>query len=239
MVERLKSALRNPVSPLVLKAAALAVAIFWLRLGDISFLKLTAFGAVFLFFYLKPSLGIGKFVASAVVLLINIFLAPQVSGPIGFYVNLSLGTLGFLLLGVKNLIFIRRQSAYHLMQLVLMVGLASLFSLGLISQILFFILAFFLFREFYLIMTPEKPELISLVSALEGMLVMQVAWVTSFFPSSFLVSAAFMVLLTFISHDALVNYFKGTFSAKIAWRSLAVFALLALLILSLPVWGFN
>jgi len=239
MAEKLKSVLKNPVSPLVLKATALAIAIFWLRLGDINFLKLTAFGAVFLFFYLKPPLSAGKFVMSALVLVTIITLAPQVSGPIGFYVNLILGILGFLLLGVKNLIFSRRQSAYYLMHLILMVGLASLFSLGLISQILFFILTLFLFREFYLMMTPEKPELITLVSALEGMLVMQVAWVTSFFPSSFLVSAAFMVLLTFISHDALVNYFKDTFSNKIAWRSLAVFALLAALILLLPVWGFN
>ncbi|MEX2054181.1 MAG: hypothetical protein WD883_01410 [Candidatus Colwellbacteria bacterium] len=195
--------------------------------------------AVFLFFYLKPSLGIGKFITSALVLVINIFLAPQVSGPIGLYVNLSLGTLGFLLLGVKNLIFIRRQSAYYLMHLILMVGLASLFSLGLISQIIFFVLAVFLFREFYLMMIPEKPKLISLISALEGMLVMQVAWVTSFFPSSFLVSAAFMVLVTFLSHDALANHFKDTFSAKIAWRSLAVFCLLSILILVLPVWGFS
>ncbi len=239
MAEKLRSVLKNPVSPLVLKATALAVAIFWLRLGDFGFLKLLVFGAVFLFFYLRPSIGAGKFVVSASVLLINIFLAPQVSGLIGFYVNLILGTLGFLLIGVKNLIFTRRQSTYYLMHLTLMVGLASLFSLGLISQIIFFVLSVFLFREFYLTMTPEKPELISLVSVLEGMLVMQVAWVTSFFPTSFLVSAAFMVLLTFLSHDALINYFKGTFSAKLAWRSLAVFGFLALVILALPVWGFS
>jgi len=125
------------------------------------------------------------------------------------------------------------------MHLMLMVGLASLFSLGLISQIIFFILTLFLFREFYQIMIPDRPEIVTLVSVLEGMLIMQTAWATSFFPSSFLVSAAFMVLLTFISHDAIINYFKNTFTTKIAWRSLAVFVLMALLILTLPVWGFS
>ena len=239
MVGKLKSALKSPVSPLALKATFLAVAIFWLRTGDFSFLKLLFFGTLFLFLYLRPALGAAKFAISAFVLGVVIIFAPQVGELIGFYVNLALSALGFLLLGIKNLIFVRRQNLYYLMHLVLMVGLASLFSLGIISPILFFILAFSIFREFYIVMTPEKPELLSLVATLEGMLIMQVAWATSFFPTSFLVSAAVLVLLTFLFHDAILHYFKNTFSRDVATRSITIFIVLASLILILPVWGFR
>src|SRR3989344_2406016 len=103
MVGKLKLALKSPVSPLALRATLLAVAIFWLRTGDFSFLKFLFFGTLFLFLYLKPALGASKFIVSALVLGVAIVFAPQVSGPIGFYVNLSLSTVGFLLLGIKNL----------------------------------------------------------------------------------------------------------------------------------------
>src|SRR3990167_8883052 len=135
MVGKLKSALKSPVSPLALRATILAVAIFWLRTGDFSFLKFLLFGTLFLFLYLKPAIGATRFIVSAIVLGITIIFAPQVSGLIGFYVNLALSTLGFLLLGVKNLIFTKRQNLYYLMHLVSMAGLASLFSLKIISPI--------------------------------------------------------------------------------------------------------
>ena len=239
MVGKLKLALKSPVSPLALRATFLALAIFWLRTGDFSFFKFLLFGTLFIFLYLKPALGATKFIVSAIVLGVVIVFAPQVSELVGFYVNLALSALGFLLLGIKNLIFVRRQNLYYLMHLVLMTGLASLFSLHLIASIPFFVLVFFLFREFFTVMTPEKPELLSLVAALEGMLVMQVAWVTSFFPTSFLISSAVLVLFTFVFHDALIHHFKGTFSKDVALRSIAIFAVLALLILILPVWGFK
>ncbi|KKU19541.1 MAG: hypothetical protein UX31_C0005G0041 [Candidatus Nomurabacteria bacterium GW2011_GWA1_46_11] len=239
MVGKLKLALKSPVSPLALRATFLAIAIFWLRTGDFSFFKFLFFGTLFIFLYLKPALGATKFIVSAIVLGVVIVFAPQVSELVGFYVNLALSALGFLLLGIKNLIFVRRQNLYYLMHLVLMTGLASLFSLHLIASIPFFVLVFFLFREFFTVMTPEKPELLSLVAALEGMLVMQVAWVTSFFPTSFLISSAVLVLFTFVFHDALIHHFKGTFSKDVALRSIAIFAVLALLILILPVWGFK
>ena len=236
---KLKLALKSPVSPLALRATLLAVAIFWLRTGDFSFLKFLFFGTLFLVLYLKPALGANKFIVSALALGMTIVFAPQVSGLIGFYVNLSLSTVGFLLLGIKNLIFTRRQNLYYLMHLVLMLGLAGLFSLNIISSMLFFVGALFLFREFYIVMTPERPDLLNLVAALEAMLVMQIAWVTSFFPTSFLISSAVLVLLTFLFHDALIHHFKETFSKDVALRSIAIFVALAVLILILPVWGFR
>ena len=101
MVVRLKSVLKSPVSPLALRATLLAVTIFWLQAGDFSFFKFLLFGTLFIFLYLKPPLGATKFLMSALVLSITIIFAPQVGGLMGFYVNLALSALGFLLLGIK------------------------------------------------------------------------------------------------------------------------------------------
>lgn len=239
MVGKLKLALKSPVSPLALRASLLAVTIFWLRTGDFSFFKLLFFGSLFLFLYLKPPLNAPKFIISALTLAFIVIFAPQVGALIGFYVNLTLSLLGFLLLGIKNLIFTRRQHLYYLTHLILMVGLASLFSLDIISSIVFFIFSLLLFREFYVVMTPERPELLTLVATLEAMLIMQIAWVTSFFPTSFLISSAVLVLLIFVFHDALIHHFRGTFTKYVAIRSIVTFAILACLILVLPVWGFR
>jgi hypothetical protein len=165
--------------------------------------------------------------------------APRLDGPIGFYFNLILGALAFVLLGVKNLILLRRQSAYYLFHLALLVGTTSLFFLGSFSQIFLFIILFFLIREFYFFMVRGSSELINLLAAAESVLLVQTAWVISFFPTSFLVGASLLVLAAFVFHDALLNHLKGTFSKQLAIRDLGVFVVLTGLILLLPVWGFR
>lgn len=150
-----------------------------------------------------------------------------------------LSGLGFLLLGVKNLIFIRRQGAYLLLHFTLMIGLASLFSLGDITAVRLFALLFLLVREFYIVALGDKGNLTNLITAVESMLLLQVAWVTSFFPTSFLVDASFFVLTAFVLHDSIVNHFKETFSRKLALRNVALFVALTLIIVSMPVWGFQ
>ena len=239
MVKRLRSVLRNPVSPLVLKAGSLSLFIFWMRLGQFSLLRSLTLLIVFLFLYLKPPINAGRHWVSALALIIIALQTPLVGGLLGFYVNLTLGILGFLLLGVKNLIFIRKQAAYYTLHLVLLVGVASLFFLQIISPVTTFALLFLLFREFYSFVPPKHPELLNLIAASLGMLLMQVAWVASFFPTSFLVNASFLVMVAFLAHDAILNYFRGTFTEKLAWRNLVVFAVLTIVILILPVWGFK
>jgi len=238
MAKKLKLALSNPVLPLVLKASALSVLIFYLRVGDFGILKPILFVLAFLALYLKPSLGASRYWVSAATLIFIIFQAPQVIGLIGFYVNASLSIMGFMLLGVKNLIFVRKQGAYYLMHLTLVAGLAGLFSLGLISHVAFFAILFFLFREFYSVVVSEKLELLSLVSVLEGMLLLQIAWATSFFPTSFLVNGSFLVLITYIFHDAFVHYFKNQFDKNMVIRSAILFlAIVGFVLVLRPLWG--
>ena len=239
MVKRLRSVLRSPVSPLVLRAGFLSLFIFWMRLGQFSLFQSSILLVVFLFLYLKPPINAGKHWVSALALIIIALQTPPVGGLIGFYVNLTLGVLSFLLLGVKNLIFIKKQAAYYTLHLVLLVGVASLFFLQIISPVTTFALFFLLFREFYYVVSPKHPELLNLIAASLGMILMQVAWVASFFPTSFLVNASFLVMAAFLAHDAILNYFRGTFTKKLAWRNLVVFATLTAVVLILPVWGFK
>lgn len=239
MVERLKSALKNPALPLTLKAGLLALAVFWLRHWDLNFWRASVFILAFLYLYFNPKTNSARFMVSSAVWLGVVFRAPNLDGPTGFYLDLILGVLAFILLGVKNLILLKRQSAYYLLHLMLVVGAASLFFLGSLNQIVFFIALFFLIREFYIFVIRKDLELINLIAAAESMLLIQAAWVISFFPTSFLVGASFLVLITFTLHDTLVNHFKGTFNKQLALRDLGLFIILTGLILMMPVWGFQ
>jgi len=232
-------ALKNPVLPLALKAGLLALAVFWLRYWDLNFWKASAFILLFLYLYLNPKTNSAKFVISSIVWLGVVFWAPNLDGLLGFYLDLMLGVLAFTLLGVKNLILIRRQGAYYFLHLLLVVGVASLFFLGSLSQIIFFVALFFLIREFYVFSIRQDLELINLIAAAESMLLIEAAWVISFFPTSFLVGSSFLVLITFILHDVLLNHFKGTFNKQLVVRNLGLFIVLTGLILLMPVWGFQ
>ncbi|MBU2101557.1 hypothetical protein KKH05_02460 [Patescibacteria group bacterium] len=239
MAEKLKLALKNPTLPLALKASFLVLAVFWLRQGDVGIFKAFLFLVVFFVLYLKPKTNSGKYFVSSIVWLMLVFFAPNISGLMGFYVNLILGILAFIMLGVKNLIFLKRQSAYYMLHLVLVIGATSMFFLGSLSQIPLFIILFFLFKEFYSVMVKEDLELINLIAVMESMLLIQAAWVSSFFPTSFLVSASFLVLATFVFHDVMVNYFKETLTKQLVLRDLGLFLALSILILLMPVWGFQ
>jgi hypothetical protein len=239
MVERLKSALKNPASPLALKAILAALAAAWLRSGEVSWWRATIFLLIFLYCYLSPRTNFTKFALSAIVLLGIILRTPSLDGLMGFYLDLVLAILVFTLLGIKNLILLRRQGAYYLLHLMLVVGVASLFFLNSLSQIMFFITLFFLIREFYIFFIKEDLELINLVAAVEGILLIQAAWVISFFPTSFLVGASFVVLIAFIFHDVLIGHFKGLLNRQLILRDLGLFIVLTGIILLMPVWGFQ
>ncbi|MDD5710688.1 MAG: hypothetical protein PHV43_01130 [Candidatus Colwellbacteria bacterium] len=239
MAEKLKLALKNPALPLTLKAGFLALAVFWLRYWDLSLWRAFVFVLIFLYLYFHPQTNSTKFAISSAVWLGVVLQAPNLDGLLGFYLDLILSVLAFTLLGVKNLLLVRRQGAYYLLHLMLIVGVASLFFLGSISQIVLFIVLFFLIREFYLFSIKESLELINLIATAESMLLIEAAWIISFFPTSFLVGASFLVLITFVLHDALINHFRGTLNRQLIIRDLGLFTILIGLILLMPVWGFQ
>ncbi|OGY56736.1 MAG: hypothetical protein A2Y84_01465 [Candidatus Colwellbacteria bacterium RBG_13_48_8] len=237
MVERLKLALKNPALPLVLRAGLLAVAVFWLRAGPISGFKAPIFLLVFFIFYLKPNINAGKFWVSTLMLLVIALFAPRVGGLLGLYINAVLGLLIFMLLGVKNLIFLRRQGIYYWLHLILIVGVTGLYFIGNLSPILLFVLLAVLFREFYLVMTNQNSELVNLVATTESMLLTQAAWISSLFPASFLISSSFLMLIAFVMHDLLLNDFKNALSKTIVLRDAIMLAAFCLLALVTPLWG--
>jgi hypothetical protein len=239
MVERLKLALKNPALPLTLRAGLLALAVFWLRHWDLNFWRASIFVLAFLYLYFNPKTNSTRFVVSSVIWLGVVFQAPNLDGLMGLYLDSILSVLAFTLLGVKNLILLKRQSAYYFLHFMLIVGVASLFFLGVLSQVVFFIALFFLIREFYIFTTKKDLELINLIAAAESMLLIQAAWVISFFPTSFLVGSSFLVLMTLTLHDILVNHFRDTFNKQLALRDMSLFVILTGLILLMPVWGFQ
>ncbi|MDP2650586.1 MAG: hypothetical protein Q8P04_00605, partial [bacterium] len=164
-------------------------------------------------------------------------LLPPVAGILEWLLLVLWGIMFFLLLGVKNLIFLRRQGNYEIVHLLLVFGLGVLYLLGFlpfIPQILFFLALFLLVREFYSALAPPYPQRVILAAVVEALLLVEIAWILSFLPINFLAGGALLALITFIFHDLILHHFQGTLSRQIILRNVTLFTILSILLATLP-----
>ena len=231
------------LSPLALKAAIFGVL---LLLAISNWLFAVVFIMVALYLYFRPSLNGSQFILSFLVLLIVSFVL--IFNPILQFPNsliaVFFGFLFFLLLGVKNLIFVNRQPFYYLFNgLLLLVififffwtGNSHLFFIKYLS--VFFAVAF-LFREFLTFSingfsNSTKKNLIVYGTAF---LILQLLWAITLLPISFLNAAALALLIVMILQDFIVHHFSGTMSRQIVLRNVTVFLILSLVIFGASNW---
>jgi len=100
------------LSPLALKAAIFSAL---LLLAVSNWLFAVVFVLVSFYLYFRPSLNGSQFILSFLVLLAtSLLIVLLVNGQWSLVISLFFGFLFFLLLGVKNLIFVNRQPFYYL-----------------------------------------------------------------------------------------------------------------------------
>lgn len=234
MALRFGLVLKNQRFRLALKVIIVSLALLWLRrIGPATGPGLLFF-VVFNAVYWRHHLNSRKFFLSALVLFALPLFLPLPGGRAEFLFALVWGLALYLLLGVKELAFVRRENLYQILHLILVIGLATLFFLGIMPQIIFFIVLFFLFREFYLTLAPHYPQRLALIAAAGAFIILETAWVVSFLPLGFLAAAAFIALMVFISYDLLLYHLNGTLSRQIILRNAALFVVLSLIIMVLP-----
>lgn len=237
MAARLELKGRRPALGLLLKAALAALGVYFLRETSSSIAALLLFSLVFLVIYLRPPLNNRKFLVSALSLLTLPVLLPPVAGILEWLLLILWGIVFFLLLGVKNLIFLRRQGNYEIVHILLVFGLGVLYLLDLlplIPQIIFFLALFLLVREFYSVLAPPYPQRLVLAAVVEALLLVEIAWILSFLPINFLAGAALLALVAFIFHDLILHHFQGTLSRRIILRNVTLFTILSILLATLP-----
>src|SRR3990167_2177198 len=237
MAVKLELGGKHPVLGLLLKTLVVAFGVYFLRRGGPEWGALFLFFALFWVVYLRPPLNNRRFLVSALGLITLPILLPPVG--VGLERILIVAWTGalFFLLGVKNLILLRRQGSYEIVHLFVVFGLGALYLLGFISfapQIILFLAFFLLFREFYFVLAPHYPQRLTLVAVAEALLLVEVAWILFFLPINFLTGAAFLALITFIFHDLILHHLQGTLSRQIILRNVTLFVALSILLMILP-----
>jgi len=192
-----------------------------------------------LYFYFRPSLNVGQFFASFLVLITTATLIMSLRGgaeAIFIPLSLFLGFLFFLLLGIKNLIFVKREPFYYLLNGLLLLVIFILFfwsaqsHLFFVKYLLVFFAIAFLFKEFLNFFIPESlhSQKRNLVVWGTAFLVLQLLWVISLLPISFLNAASLSLLIMLILQDFIVHHFSGTISRQLVLRNITVFLILTL-----------
>lgn len=237
MAARLELGERRPVFGLLLRTAIAALGVYLLRETGGAMGALLLFLALFLVIYLRPPLNNRKLLASALFLLLLPMLLPPVGAELAWLLLFLWAIAFFLLLGVKNLILLRRQGSYETVHLLIIFSLGALYLLdflSLIPQIILFIAFFFLFREFYFVLAPNYPQRLTLAAAVEALALTEMVWILSFLSLNFLAGAAFLALTAFIFHDLILRHFHGTLSRQLILRNVTLFIALSLILVLLP-----
>ncbi len=233
MAVKLESLARNPVLGLLLKTLIGALGVYFLRENGSSASTLLIFLVIFWTVYLRPPFNNRRFLVSAISLASLPILLPPVGAGLELILLFVWAGTFFLLLGVKNLILLRRQRSYELAHLFLVFGSGALYFLGfipLVPQIVLFVVFFLLFREFYFVLAPHYPQRLALAAAVESLLLIQIAWILSFTSLNFLTASSLLVLTTFTLHDLMLHHFQGTVSRQIILRNVALFMVLSIIL---------
>ncbi len=229
------------LSPLALKAVIFSGLLYFVN-GQWS--MVIVFLAVALYLYFRPSLNSSQFILSFLVLLATSLLTVNLIPHSSFLIPLFFGFLFFLLLGVKNLIFVNRQPFYYLFNgLLLLIIFTSFFWSG-NSQLFFikylsvFFAIVFLSKEFLtfsvagFLNSPKK----NLIVCGMAFLILQLLWAITLLPISFLNAAGLALLIVMILQDFITHHFSGTMSRQIVLRNVTVFLILSLVIFSASKW---
>lgn len=199
------------------------------------------------YFYLKPRLNAGQFFSSFLVLLIAslFFINLPLITHYSLLISLFFGFLFFILLGIKNLIFLNRQNFYQFLNGLLFLSIFILFfdankSEIFIVKYLMVGLAVFLLSKEILKFGPREfiglEKSLNLIPAVFTFLTLQVLWAIALLPIGFLNSASLALLVILVLQDFSLHHFSGTISRQITLRNITLFLVFSLFIFAASKW---
>jgi len=230
MALKLKSVLENQQLTLLFKA--LMFGAFLLFTPPLLFIIAA------LFLYFKPLFNTFSFFSSFIILLIL-----SLSLTNGLLAAILFSFVFYIILGVKNLVFINRWRWYHLLHLSLFYSTFLLFFLSDNTSNFFFksfglfLISVFLLREFLKFAAADFPKRRLLISWALSLFVVEITWVIGLLPLGFLNSANLALLSVFALGDLTLHHFRGTLGRKVVLSTAALFVLLTLLIFATSQWS--
>jgi hypothetical protein len=234
LVDRIRRTTKDAFSMRVLVIKSFILSLSWF------FLPFWAFFVVSFYFYLVPFFRPFKLLVPFILTLATAFIVPH--SP---WFGVFLAILFFLLLGIKNLIFINRFDNHQLVVFLILFliffgffrhfedwqkSIISLASLGLGLSF------FFLFNELadYSKESGKKSKIF--ISGLGSFLLWQVAMAVLFLPLNYFYQTAILFLFSVILTDILLEYFGGKIGKrKILW-DFSIFFVIAVIVLASANW---
>jgi hypothetical protein len=246
MVPKLRLVLKNPHLQLALKAIIFGGFLTLVKLGNFGITPILFFVLVAFLLYSRPIFNTSAFLISFLILIITIIFILKIFPENNFFFLSALffSLMFYILLGVKNLIFINRALWYLFFNLALFYSVFISFfyidksTLFAAKVLILFLALFLLFKEFFRFLLPEYqlPKKKALIVWLLALIVLEIVFAVSLLPLGFINSANLAILSVFILGDLTFNYLKGTLNRRLFLIDITLFVLLILLIFGTTKW---
>lgn len=228
---------KNQTLKLAFKSLIFSLVVFWFReVGG--FLPALILVCLYMYAYLRPLIQIKRFLISAITLLALPFITPSL-GLWEAYFSIFIGLLLFMLIGIKDLVFVRRRELSQLLYFLILGFVIYMYfpASGLNSQILIFLFIALLFRELYSSLLEGKQRKSLLISLVYGLVAIELSWATSLLPLSHFSISAIIVATLFIAHDFTLNHKLSSISRRLVLRDFIVFVATSLIAIFSSTWG--
>ncbi|PIR87771.1 MAG: hypothetical protein COU10_02775 [Candidatus Harrisonbacteria bacterium CG10_big_fil_rev_8_21_14_0_10_45_28] len=239
--------------PAIIKATIFGLAVLIVELYNFPWPMSLGFIVLALILYFNPLANARRLFFTFLFLLIFTFLittkfAIDIPKTSAVYPSVAFAVffaaLFYLLIGIKQLLFIRRAQAYYLLYLsVLYQGFLLYFASektdALPAIFKFLLLVLFLFhiiREFFRINNQSKTRFLTATVFSLTLVNLEIIWAISLLPIEFTSAASLATLFAFLSTETIRRYFQEELTAKFLRYSLLVSVSLFAVILAFSRW---
>ena len=240
--------------PALLKGIIFGLSVLVLELYKFPWFLSVGFVILAIILYFSPLFNARRLFFAFLILVFLTFLIPSkfainFSQEASMYPQIAFGAffgfLFYLLIGIKQLIFINRKNAYYFLYLsILYQGFLLYFAAEKIYTLSDFykttLLILFLFaiiREFFRINKHPKSRLFTATVFVLVLINLEIAWAINLLTIEFTSAASLATLFGFISTEAMRRYLQEELNAKFLRYSMVSFLILSIVILLFSSWG--
>ncbi|MDP3901605.1 MAG: hypothetical protein Q8Q37_01345 [bacterium] len=230
---------------LIGKALLFGGLLLLVKVSAFSWGSVVLFLAVSLFLYGQPIFNTFVFLSSFFVsLLLSLVIIAEIDN--SFWLSLAIILMGFvfyIILGLKNLVLIRRKEWHYFLQVILfyLLFLILFFSNALDFEVIkisaIFLISLLLIKELFGTQLPKTVGRRLLFVWLDSLLISQFIWFLSLWPIGFISLATISILMTFLLIDITLRYCQDNFNRRWLWERALISSLLVTIICLTSRWS--
>lgn len=252
MAIKLRLVLKNQIFQLASKALFFGLFLHLLVLGG-GVVAASFFMVIVVWLYVRPLFNTSLLLSSFSVLL---FLSFWIIDDLSYISSLPfpyvhwmiiaiVSFLFFLILGLKNLIFIRRKIFFIFLHCALVyMTLINFFlidksSFFLGKWLLFVLIFYLLFYEFFFILARGARDRIAFVSAICAVGIGEMMWIVSWLPLGFLNSSNLLMTTVLLIEDITTHHYRSMLTRNIVVKDFFIYGVLMAVIFATSTWSIS